>query len=153
MTIHPQHDRILVKRDDAEGITRGGIILPDQTQEKPQRGVIVAVGPGKRIACAVHPRGYVQPPIEFNVGQRVIFTKYAGEGIKVGGEEVFLVKEEDVVAVIQLDEERQLAPGQRLQLTDEEEAREHAQQLESQSSRERAAVLAGRFKAPTGVHG
>lgn len=106
MTIHPQHDRILIKRDDSDEMSPGGIIYVDQTrQEKPLRGKIVAIGPGRKLVAPLMPKGYVLDPIDFTVGQHVLFTKYAGESYKFGGEELFFVKAEDVIGVIDDDDE------------------------------------------------
>jgi len=100
LTIHPQHDRLLIRRDEAEGVTRGGIILPDQQKEKPLRGVIVAIGPGKKLLAPLVPKGYVLEPIDFQLGQHVLFLKYAGDSYKFDGEELFFVKADDIIAVI-----------------------------------------------------
>ncbi len=101
MTIYPQHDRLLVERDGAEKITRGGIILPDgSTKEKPLRGIVRAAGPGRTIPSPLSPTGIVTLPIGINVGDHVIFQKYAGDSYIFGGKELFLVKAEDVVAVV-----------------------------------------------------
>lgn len=104
MTIHPQHDRILIKRDDTEPMTRGGIILPDQTKEKPLRGIIVAIGPGKKLPSPLVPKGYVLEPISFEIGQHVLFLKYAGDSYKFDGEELFFVKADDIIGIIDDDE-------------------------------------------------
>ena len=105
MKIYPVHDRILVRRDEADGISRGGIILPDQSKEKPLRGVIEAIGPGKMIPAPLSPQGFVLQPIPFKVGEHILFAKYAGDSYKTDGEEWFLVRAEDVVAVLGYNEE------------------------------------------------
>ena len=101
MTIHPQHDRLLIKRDEAERITKGGIVLPDgSTQEKPLRGRIMAVGPGKRLASPLNPKGWVFDVMPFSVGDYVLFPKYSGDSFKLDGEEFFFVKADDIIAII-----------------------------------------------------
>lgn len=95
MNLRPLHDRVLVKRLEEEEKTRGGIIIPDTAKEKPIRGEIVAVGPGKmsddgkRIEMSV------------KVGDKVMFNKYAGTEIKVEGEEHLVMREDDIVAIIE----------------------------------------------------
>ena len=149
MQIHPQHDRILIRRDEPEQMSKGGILYADQSKDKPQRGIIIEVGPGKRLSCAVNPRGFVVTPIEFQAGQRVLFTKYAGEGVKIEGEEFFLVKEEDVIGVIE-EEDRPVELYNRedgsMRLVDPVDG------VSVQASEERRAMLSARFKQPTGVH-
>lgn len=102
MTIRPLHDRILIRRDESEGTTKGGIILPDTAlKDRPQKGTVLAVGPGKRLLTVM---GTMRTdPIRIAAGDEVLFTKYAGEGIKIGDEEYFLVKEEDLIAIIEPD--------------------------------------------------
>ncbi len=103
MTIRPLRDRILVKREDAESVTKGGIILPDGSKtERPQKGTVLAVGPGKLL---ISPMGQpLREPMSCEVGDVVIFTKYSGDGYKFGGEELFLIQEQDLVAVCEPDE-------------------------------------------------
>jgi chaperonin GroES len=104
VTIRPRGDRILIRRDEAEGITKGGIVLPESmAKDRPQRGTVLAVGPGRRLLTVMGTM--YSDPIRATVGQEVIFTKYAGEGIKVGDEEFFLVKEEDLIADIEPEDE------------------------------------------------
>lgn len=102
MTIRPLHDRILVRRDEADRMTRGGIVLPESTQkDRPQKGTVLAVGPGRRVLAAIgtfHPE-----PVCVMPGDEVLFTKFAGEGIKIDGQEYFLVRNEDLIAVIEPD--------------------------------------------------
>lgn len=103
MTIRPLHDRILIRRDAAETQSPGGIILPDSTKhDRPQKGTVLAVGPGKRTITIAGPH---TEPTCCIAGDEVLFTKYAGEGVKIGGEDYFLVKDEDIIAVIEPDPE------------------------------------------------
>ncbi|NLY41402.1 MAG: co-chaperone GroES [Desulfovibrionales bacterium] len=95
MNLKPLHDRILVKRLEEEQVTKGGIIIPDSAKEKPIKGEVVAAGPGKvaddgkKIAMSVAP------------GDKVIFNKYAGTEIKIDGEELLIMREDDILAVIE----------------------------------------------------
>jgi chaperonin GroES len=93
--LQPLGDRVVVQREESEARTAGGIVLPDSAKEKPQRGVIVSVGDGKLLDNGSRGALQVQP------GDRVIFTSWAGEAFKVDGEELLLMKEEDILAVIQ----------------------------------------------------
>jgi chaperonin GroES len=95
MNIRPLHDRIIVKRVDEEETTKGGIIIPDSAKEKPSEGEIVAVGNGKMTDS-----GSVQP-LEVKVGDKVLFGKYAGTDIKVEGEEHLIMREDDIIAIIE----------------------------------------------------
>ena len=91
--IRPLHDRLIVKRLKAsEEKTAGGIIIPDAAKEKPQEGKVLAVGTGKREDGKVF-------PLDVKTGDRVLFTKYAGSEIKLDGEEVIILREDDVLAV------------------------------------------------------
>jgi chaperonin GroES len=94
MKIKPLHDRMLVKRVSGEEKTAGGLIIPDTAKEKPQQGVVVAVGAGK-----VLEDGKVRP-LEVKDGNRVLFGKYAGSEIKIDGEEHLILREDEVLAVI-----------------------------------------------------
>jgi chaperonin GroES len=103
MTIRPLRDRILIKRDERETITSGGIVLPDGSQrDRPQKGTVLAKGPGVAHHVPLNPQP-VFDPIHFEIGDEVIFTKYAGEGIRLAGDEYFLAKVEDIIAVIEPD--------------------------------------------------
>jgi len=95
MKIRPLQDRILIKRVDEEQKTAGGIIIPDTAKEKPQEGRVVAVGNGK-----VGDDGKLRP-LDVKKGDRVLFTKYAGSEIKLDGEEHMIIREEDVLGVIE----------------------------------------------------
>ncbi len=95
MKLKPLHDRVLVKRLEEEEKTKGGIIIPDTAKEKPIKGEVVAVGPGrltdegKRIEMSV------------KVGDKVMFSKYAGTEVKIEGEEYLIMREDDIVAIIE----------------------------------------------------
>ncbi|MEA2906560.1 MAG: chaperonin GroES [Alphaproteobacteria bacterium] len=90
----PLHDRVVVKRIDAEEKTKGGIIIPDTVKEKPQEGEIVAVGPGGR------DEGGKLIPIDVQAGNRVLFGKWSGTEVKIDGEELLIMKESDIMGVI-----------------------------------------------------
>jgi chaperonin GroES len=93
-TVKPLGDRILVKVSEAEEKTAGGILLPDTAKEKPQVGEVVQVGPGKR-----DDNGSFQA-MEVKVGDKVLYSKYAGTDIKLGGDEFVLLSEKDILAVL-----------------------------------------------------
>ncbi len=93
MKIRPLHDRLVVKRTQEEEKTKGGIIIPDTAKEKPIEGTVVAVGNGKELK-----NGKVVP-LDVKVGDKVLFGKYSGTEVKVEGEELVLLREDDVVAV------------------------------------------------------
>ena len=95
MKIRPLQDRIIVKRVEEEERTKGGIIIPDSAKEKPQEGEVKAVGPGK-----VNEEGK-KIPMEVKVGDRVLFSKYSGTEIKLEGEEHLIMREDDVLGVIE----------------------------------------------------
>ena len=95
MKIRPLQDRIIVKRVEEEEKTKGGIIIPDTAKEKPQEGKIVAVGPGK-----VTDDGKLQP-MNVKKGDRVLFSKYSGNEITIEGEEHLIIREDDVLGVIE----------------------------------------------------
>jgi chaperonin GroES len=90
----PLHDRVLVQRLDEEAKTKGGIIIPDTAKEKPQQGRILAVGPGRR-----DDNGELIQ-LDVRVGDKVMFAKYAGTEIKIDGEDRVILREEDILAVI-----------------------------------------------------
>jgi chaperonin GroES len=89
MKIRPLHDRVIVKRIEEERKSAGGIVIPDTAAEKPDQGEIVAVGKGKLI------------PIDLKVGDRVLFGKYSGQTVKVKGDELLVMREEDIMGVIE----------------------------------------------------
>ncbi|WP_297359794.1 co-chaperone GroES [Acidiferrobacter sp.] len=94
MNIRPLHDRVIVRRLEEERKSAGGIVIPDTAKEKPIQGEIVAVGKGKILE-----NGEIRP-LDVKVGDKVLFGKYAGTEVKVGAEELLVMREEDVVAVI-----------------------------------------------------
>lgn len=93
--IRPLQDRILVKRLTGEEKTKGGIIIPDSAKEKPQEGEVVAVGNGKTLD-----NGTVKT-VDVKVGDKILFSKYSGSEIKVEGEEFLIVREDDILGVVQ----------------------------------------------------
>ncbi|MCU0551979.1 MAG: co-chaperone GroES [Leptolyngbya sp. ERB_1_1] len=93
-TVKPLGDRVFVKVSEAEEKTAGGIILPDNAKEKPQVGEIVSVGSGK-----LNEKGERQP-MEVQVGNKVLYSKYAGTDIKLGGDDYVLLSEKDILAVV-----------------------------------------------------
>ena len=95
MKIRPLQDRVMVKRLEEETKTAGGIIIPDTAKEKPQKGEIVAAGPGKK-----NEDGKVQR-LDIKAGDKVLFSKYAGTEIKVEGEELLIMREDDIMGVIE----------------------------------------------------
>ena len=95
MNIRPLHDRLIVKRFDEEEKTRGGIIIPDNAKEKPQQGEVIAVGNGKVLEDGR------KVPLEVKKGDRVLFGKYAGTEIKVDGEEYLMMREEDILGIVE----------------------------------------------------
>ena len=95
MKFRPLHDRVVVKRIDAEDKTAGGIIIPDTAQEKPQEGEIVAVGPGGRDEAGK------LIPMDLKVGDRVLFGKWSGTEVVIDGEDLLIMKESDVMGVIE----------------------------------------------------
>lgn len=95
MKVRPLHDRILVKRVEEEKKSKGGIIIPETAKEKPQEARVVAVGTGK-----VLDNGKKQA-LEVNKGDRVLFSKYSGSEVQIDGEEHLIIREEDVLAVLE----------------------------------------------------
>ena len=98
MKFRPLHDRVVVKRIDAEEKTAGGIIIPDTAKEKPSQGEVIAVGPGGRDEAGK------LIPIDLKVGDRVLFGKWSGTEVKIDGVELLIMKESDIMGV--LDEPR-----------------------------------------------
>jgi chaperonin GroES len=94
MNIRPLHDRVVVKRMEEERTSAGGIVIPDSATEKPMKGEILAVGNGK-----VNDAGEVRA-LDVKVGDQVLFGKYSGTEIKIDGEEVLIMREEDILGVI-----------------------------------------------------
>ena len=95
MKFRPLHDRVVVKRVEEEGKTKGGIIIPDTAKEKPMEGEIVAVGPGAR-----DEKGTLVP-LDVKKGDRILFGKWSGTEIKLDGEELLIMKESDIMGIIE----------------------------------------------------
>jgi chaperonin GroES len=94
MKIRPLHDRVIIKRKEEERTTPGGIVIPDTAAEKPIRGEVVAVGKGKILES-----GQVRP-LDVKVGDSVLFGKYSGTEVKVDGEDLLVMREEDIMAIL-----------------------------------------------------
>ncbi len=94
MKFRPLHDRVVVRRIDAEEKTKGGIIIPDTAQEKPSEGEILAIGPGGRDESGK------LIPIDLKVGDRVLFGKWSGTEVKIDGKDMLIMKESDIMGVI-----------------------------------------------------
>ena len=95
MKIRPLHDRVVVKRIEEEETTKGGIIIPDTAKEKPSEGKVVAVGNGKLLE-----NGKTQP-LEVKKGDKILFGKYAGTEIKIEGDEHLIMREDDIIAIVE----------------------------------------------------
>ena len=95
MNFRPLHDRVVVRRIDAEEKTKGGIIIPDTAKEKPQEGEVIAVGPGAR-----DENGKVQP-LDVKAGDRVLFGKWSGTEVRIDGEDLLIMKESDIMGVVE----------------------------------------------------
>ncbi|MDH5178995.1 MAG: co-chaperone GroES [Gammaproteobacteria bacterium] len=95
MKIRPLHDRVIVRRMEEERTTAGGIVIPDTATEKPMQGEVVAVGNGK-----ITDSGDIRP-LEVKAGDKVLFGKYAGTEVKVDGEELLVMREEDIMGVVE----------------------------------------------------
>ena len=95
MNFRPLHDRVLVRRVAAEAKTAGGIIIPDTAKEKPQEGEVVAAGPG-----TLNDKGE-QRPLDVKAGDRVLFGKWSGTEVKLDGEELLIMKESDVMGILE----------------------------------------------------
>jgi len=98
MAFRPLHDRVLIRRVESEEKTAGGIIIPDTAKEKPMEGEVVAAGPGAR-----GEDGKLQP-MELKAGDRVLFGKWSGTEVKLEGEELIIMKESDIMGVIERDD-------------------------------------------------
>lgn len=94
MDLRPLADRVIVKAIEAEEKTKGGIVLPDTAKERPQEGEVLAVGPGRRLED-----GSLVPPA-VKVGDRVLYSKYGGTEVKLGGEEYLILREDDILGVL-----------------------------------------------------
>ncbi|MEC5216599.1 chaperonin GroES [Actimicrobium sp. GrIS 1.19] len=95
MNLRPLHDRVIVKRLDQETKTASGLIIPEAAAEKPDQGEVLAIGNGKILED-----GKVRP-LDVKVGDRVLFGKYSGQTVKIDGEELIVMKEEDIFAIVQ----------------------------------------------------
>jgi chaperonin GroES len=95
MTFRPLHDRVLVRRIDAEETSAGGIIIPDTAKEKPQQGEVIAVGPGAR-----DEHGKLTP-LDVKSGDTVLFGKWSGTEVKIDGQELLIMKESDIMGVLE----------------------------------------------------
>jgi chaperonin GroES len=95
MKFRPLHDRVVIRRVDAEERSAGGIIIPDTAKEKPQQGEVISVGPGARDES-----GKVQP-LDVKVGDRVLFGKWSGTEVRIGGEDLLIMKESDIMGVLE----------------------------------------------------
>ena len=94
MNLRPLHDRVIVKRQEKEATTAGGIVLASSAAEKPSEGVVIAAGPGKIVDGTLR-------PLDVKAGDRVLFGKYTGSEVKVDGEDYVIMREEEIFAVIQ----------------------------------------------------
>jgi chaperonin GroES len=95
MKIRPLHDRVIVQRIQEEEKTKGGIIIPDTAKEKPQEGKVIAVGPGKILENGT------KVTLDVKVGDKILFGKYSGSEIKIEGEEFLMMREDDILGVIE----------------------------------------------------
>ena len=95
MKVRPLHDRVIVKRKEEERLSPGGIVIPDTAKEKPIRGEVIAVGTGKLLED-----GRVRP-LDVRIGDEVLFGKYSGSEVKVDSEELLVMREDDIMAVIE----------------------------------------------------
>jgi chaperonin GroES len=95
MKFRPLHDRVVIRRVDAEEKTVGGIIIPDTVQEKPMEGVVVAAGPGAR-----NEQGEIVA-LEVKAGDRILFSKWSGTEVKLDGEELLIMKESDIMGIVE----------------------------------------------------
>jgi chaperonin GroES len=95
MKFRPLHDRVVVRRIEEDERTPGGIIIPDTAKEKPQQGEVIAVGPGAR-----DEKGVLQP-LDVKAGDRVLFGKWSGSEVKIDGEELLIMKESDILGVLE----------------------------------------------------
>ena len=94
MKVRPLHDRLLVRRIEEKETAKGGIIIPDTAKEKPQEGQVLAVGNGKVLENGT------KLPLDVKVGDKILFGKYSGTDIKIDGEEVLILREDEVLAIV-----------------------------------------------------
>jgi len=95
MKIRPLHDRVIVKRMEGEEKTKGGIIIPDTAKEKPVEGKVIAVGSGKVLENGK------RVPLQLKAGDRILFGKYSGTEVKIDGEEHLIMREDDIIAIVE----------------------------------------------------
>jgi chaperonin GroES len=95
MKISPLHDRVIVKRMEGEEKTKGGIIIPDTAKEKPVEGKVIAVGSGKVLENGK------KAPLQVKEGDRILFGKYSGTEVKIDGEEHLIMREDDIIAIVE----------------------------------------------------
>jgi len=95
MKIRPLHDRVIVKRMEGEEKTKGGIIIPDTAKEKPVEGKVIAVGSGKVLENGK------RVPLQLKQGDRILFGKYSGTEVKIDGEEHLIMREDDIIAIVE----------------------------------------------------
>ena len=95
MQLNPLHDRVVIKRIEAETKTASGLVIPDNVAEKPDQGIVLAVGQGKRTEAGA------LIPMSVNVNDKVLFGKFAGQAVKIQGEEFLVLKEEEIYAVVE----------------------------------------------------
>ena len=95
MKIRPLHDRVIVKRMEGEEKTKGGIIIPDTAKEKPVEGKVIAVGSGKVLENGK------KVPLQVKTGDRILFGKYSGTEVKIDGEEHLIMREDDIIAIVE----------------------------------------------------
>ena len=95
MNIRPLHDRVIVKRMEEERMSAGGIVIPDSATEKPVQGEVMAVGNGKKMDNGE------SRPLDVKVGDKILFGKYSGTEVKIGGDELLVMREEDIMGVIE----------------------------------------------------
>jgi len=103
MSFRPLHDRILVRRVESQEKTKGGIIIPDTAKEKPSEGEVIAAGPGAR-----NEAGQIQA-LDVKVGDRILFGKWSGTEIKINGEDLLIMKESDVMGIIEAQAAEKIA--------------------------------------------
>jgi chaperonin GroES len=94
MNVRPLHDRLIIKRVEEKETVKGGIIIPDTAKEKPQEGKVLAVGNGKILENGT------KVPLDVKVGDKILFGKYSGTDIKIDGEEVLILREDEVLAIV-----------------------------------------------------
>ncbi|MCH7567196.1 MAG: co-chaperone GroES [Nitrospirae bacterium] len=94
MNIRPLHDRVMVRRIEEDRTSAGGIVIPDTVAEKPVRGEVIAAGPGKILE-----NGDIRP-MDVKVGEKILFGKYSGTEVKVNGEDILVMREEDIIGII-----------------------------------------------------